>query len=90
MANRKLGKKDKESENLSEENSPQDMIDSGFRTIENQVKIELLEKLKTANPYYFQKVVLLLLEKMGYGDPIETPKSGDGGIDGIITKTSLD
>ena len=89
LANRKLGKKDKESENLSEENSPQDMIDSGFRTIENQVKIELLEKLKTANPYYFQKVVLLLLEKMGYGDPIETPKSGDGGIDGIINQDKL-
>ena len=65
LAKRKLGKKDKETEDLNEEDSPQDMMDSGFKSIEAQVKIELLEKLKATNPYYFQKVVLLLLEKNG-------------------------
>ena len=33
--------------------SPQDLIDKGFSEIETQVKIELLEKLKTTDPYYF-------------------------------------
>jgi restriction system protein len=69
--------------------SPQDLIDSGFSTIERQVKTELLEKLKEIDPYYFEKVILILLKKMGYGDFVETSKSGDGGIDGIINEDKL-
>jgi len=77
--------------NKSEINNstPQDLIDTGISEIELQVKSELLEKLKTLDPYYFEKVVLILLKKMGYGDFIETPKSGDGGIDGIINEDKL-
>jgi restriction system protein len=69
--------------------SPQDLIDTGFSTIEKEVKAELLEKLKEIDPYYFEKVILILLKKMGYGDFIETSKSGDGGIDGIINEDKL-
>lgn len=69
--------------------SPQDLIDNGFSTIETEVKTELLEKLKEIDPYFFEKVILILLKKMGYGDFIETSKSGDGGIDGIINEDKL-
>lgn len=69
--------------------SPQDLIDTGFETIETEVKTELLEKLKEIDPYYFEKVILILLKKMGYGDFIETSKSNDGGIDGIINEDKL-
>ncbi|MCF8297790.1 MAG: restriction endonuclease, partial [Saprospiraceae bacterium] len=76
--------------NIEEQNaSPQDQIDSGFRRIEAQVKFDLLDKLKSIDPYYFEKVILLLLKKMGYGDFIETSKSNDGGIDGIINEDKL-
>ncbi len=69
--------------------SPQDLIDEGFNLIDNQVKDDLLEKLKTIDPFYFEKVILILLKKMGYGDFIETSKTGDGGIDGIINEDKL-
>ncbi len=69
--------------------SPQDLIDEGFNRIENDVKNELLLKLKNIDPYFFEKVVLRLLRKMGYGEFIETSKSGDGGIDGIINEDKL-
>ena len=69
--------------------SPQDLIDSGFSAIEAQVKNELLEKLKDIDPYFFEKVILILLNRMGYGDFVETSKSGDGGIDGIINEDKL-
>jgi restriction system protein len=69
--------------------SPQDLIDEGFSKIENEVKNEILDKLKKIDPYYFEKVVLMLLKKMGYGDFIETSKSADGGIDGIINEDKL-
>ncbi len=69
--------------------SPQDLIDEGFTQIEQEVKVELLQKLKSIDPYFFEKVVLKLLKKMGYGDFIETSKSNDGGIDGIINEDKL-
>lgn len=83
-------KKENEIEEISVDNaSPQDLIDSGFATIEAQVKTDLLERLKDIDPYYFEKVILILLKKMGYGDFVETAKSGDGGIDGIINEDKL-
>ena len=69
--------------------SPQDLIDSGFSAIEAQVKSDLLDKLKGIDPFYFEKVILTLLSKMGYGESIETSKTGDGGIDGIINQDKL-
>jgi restriction system protein len=69
--------------------SPQDLIDSGFSAIEAQVKSELLDKLKTIDPFYFERVILTLLGKMGYGESIETSKTGDGGIDGIVNQDKL-
>lgn len=89
---RKLSKlkKENELEEVNVENaSPQDLIDSGFTTIKSEVKTELLEKLKGIDPYYFEKVILILLKKMGYGDFMETPKSNDGGIDGVINEDKL-
>lgn len=69
--------------------SPQDLIDSGFEQIEREVKDELLLKLKEVDAYAFEKIILILLKKMGYGDFIETSKSRDGGIDGIINEDQL-
>ncbi len=85
-------KKDSETELETvdvESASPQDLIDTGFSTIETEVKTELLDKLKELDPYFFEKVILILLKRMGYGDFIETSKSGDGGIDGIINEDKL-
>lgn len=69
--------------------SPQDLIDFGFSAIEAQVKSDLLEKLKSLDPFFFEKVILILLSKMGYGEFVETSKTGDGGIDGIINQDKL-
>lgn len=89
MATEKSKLKKEKIDVIDEESSPQELIDSGVGEIKLQVKAELLEKLKNTNPYYFEKVILILLEKMGYGDFEETPKSRDGGIDGIINQDKL-
>ena len=34
-----------------------------FETIETEVKTELLDKLKELDPYFFEKVILILLKK---------------------------
>ena len=74
---------------IANSESPQDLIDSGFEQIEREVKDALLSKLKEVDPYAFEKIILILLNKMGYGEFIETAKSGDGGIDGIINEDQL-
>ncbi len=74
---------------LIENSSPQDLIDSWFTAIETQIKTDLLERLREVDPYYFEKVILILLKKMWYGDFIETSKSWDGWIDGIINEDKL-
>ncbi len=74
---------------LSEKFSPQDMIDQGFKRFSDTLKSDLLEKLQGTNPYYFESVALRLFQQMGYGAYQETSKSGDGGIDGIISQDPL-
>ncbi|MCC7158128.1 MAG: restriction endonuclease [Bacteroidia bacterium] len=83
------GKEKKDNSHIIKTSSPQDLIDEGFSRIESEVKNELLLKLKNGDPYFFEKVVLRLLRKMGYGEFVETSKSNDGGIDGIINEDKL-
>lgn len=85
------GKKTPEEVNatLSEKFSPQDMIDQGFKRFSDTLKSDLLEKLQGTDPYFFEIVCLRLFQRMGYGDFQETSKSGDGGIDGILSQDPL-
>lgn len=69
--------------------SPQDLIEDGFASIKQNIKTELLERLKNIDLFYFEKVILILLKRMGYGEFVETKKTGDGGIDGIINQDQL-
>lgn len=73
----------------TEDLSPDDLIEKGFGDLEEALKKELLDRLYESNPYYFEKLVLRLFKKMGYGDFEETSKSRDGGIDGIINQDQL-
>ena len=75
--------------NIESNATPQDLIDTGFEQMEREIKDALLLKLKEVDPYAFEKIILILLNKMGYGEFIETSKSGDGGIDGIINEDQL-
>ncbi|PSM53205.1 type IV methyl-directed restriction enzyme Mrr [Campylobacter blaseri] len=86
--NNKLQTSDKKDNDILDE-SPLELIENGISNIETQTKIELLERLKDSDPYFFEKIVLKLLEKMGYGEFFETSKSKDGGIDGIINEDKL-
>lgn len=69
--------------------SPEDMIIDGITEIRQNQEIEILDKIKQNPPDFFEKLVVLLLEKMGYGDGTATGKSGDGGIDGMVKQDKL-
>jgi restriction system protein len=74
---------------------PISRINNAVEEINIRTQDELLDKLKKVDPVYFEKICLDLMRAMGYGDynPEEattiTPRSHDGGIDGIINEDAL-
>ena len=61
------------------------MIESGYESIKQTVEQDLLEKIKTRPPDFFERLVVKLMRKMGYGISDQViGKTGDGGIDGVI------
>lgn len=78
----------------SSELTPQEKLYSSFSNIRKSVYTEILNTILTKTPTAFEKLVVLLLQKMGYGGEIEnsglvTKVSNDGGIDGIIKEDVL-
>ncbi|MGQ0740441.1 MAG: restriction endonuclease, partial [Bacteroidota bacterium] len=74
--------------------NPEELIESGYLKIRKSLEQDILQILKTLDPYFFEKIVVALLVKMGYGGSIQDAgqaigKSGDEGIDGIIKEDKL-
>jgi len=74
--------------------TPEELLDSGYQRIRKSLEEELVEKLKTVHPAFFEKIVVELLVKMGYGGSIAeagkaTRYTNDEGIDGIIKEDKL-
>lgn len=73
---------------------PEESIHNAVHQMEEALISELLDKVKKISPSDFEKLVVELLVKMGYGGSIEdaatiTKYSGDEGIDGIIKEDIL-
>ena len=72
---------------------PEAVIVQNYRDHIDRLKVELLKKIMDNPPDFFEKLVLDLLVKMGYGgsraDAEAVGRSGDGGIDGIINQDPL-
>ena len=73
---------------------PEESIHDAVHQMEEALISELLDRVKKISPSDFEKLVIELLVKMGYGGSIEdaatkTKYSGDEGIDGIIKEDIL-
>lgn len=78
----------------SAEATPEELLEAGYRQLRNALAVDLLQQIKSASPVFFERLVVELLLKMGYGGTREDAgqvvgKSGDGGIDGIINEDRL-
>ncbi|MDR1303788.1 MAG: restriction endonuclease [Verrucomicrobiales bacterium] len=74
--------------------TPDEQIASASAALRQNLGAELLAKLKTVSPAFFEKLVVDLLVRMGYGGTREDAgraigRSGDEGIDGIINEDRL-
>ncbi len=73
---------------------PEEMIERAVRTLQDELRIELLDTVKASPPEFFERLVVQLLIRMGYGGSREEAgravgRSGDGGIDGIVNEDRL-
>ncbi len=78
----------------AEEKSPMELLDEAFKNVNATLAGELMTEVMKLTPGEFEKLVVKLLLKMGYGSGIDdagyvTQLSGDGGIDGIIKEDQL-
>ncbi|MEI8049320.1 MAG: restriction endonuclease [Bacteroidota bacterium] len=74
--------------------TPEEILENSYLTIRKNLAQELLIKIKSSSPSFFETLVVELLVKMGYGGSIKDAgrsigRSGDEGIDGIIKEDKL-
>jgi restriction system protein len=76
------------------EQTPEEAIEAAYQRIRNELADDLLRQIMSCSPAFFEKLVIDLLVRMGYGGTRRDAgqavgKSGDGGIDGIIKEDRL-
>lgn len=74
--------------------TPQDTLERIQRQLNDQLATDIIERVKKASPLFFERLVVDLLLRMGYGGSREDAgktigKSGDGGLDGSINEDRL-
>lgn len=74
--------------------TPEEQLASAYQRLRHDLELDLLEQVKSSSPAFFERIVIDLLVKMGYGGSRHDAgraigKSGDGGIDGIIKEDKL-
>lgn len=79
---------------LTIEATPEEMLETGFAKLSENLIDDLLAKIGESSPSFFEHLVVDLLVHMGYGGSFSEAaqvvgKSGDEGIDGIIKEDKL-
>lgn len=78
----------------TDELTPSEIIEISFEKIKRKVYNDILDTIISKMPREFEKLVVALLQKMGYGGEVHdsglvTKQSNDEGIDGIIKEDVL-
>lgn len=78
----------------SDNADPQERLEEAFDEIRNSLADELLEAVKQQSPDFLERLVVQLMQAMGYGGWSEnsgsaTQYTADGGIDGVINEDPL-
>ena len=74
--------------------TPEESLEAAYQGIRADLAAELLSLVHEMSPTFFERLVVELLVRMGYGGTLKDAgqaigQSGDGGIDGIIKEDRL-
>jgi restriction system protein len=77
-----------------QDQTPEEALESAYENLRNDLANDLLQQIKSNSPSLFEKIVVELLVKMGYGGSRKDAgkavgKTKDEGIDGIIKEDRL-
>lgn len=86
---KKIKGSSEEKESLNNDETPQETLERVYGELNNVLKDELLTRIHEKSPDFFEKMVVELMEKMGYGRGQITQKSRDEGIDGMVYQDKL-
>jgi restriction system protein len=91
---RKREKAIRDKERKEEEITPEEALEKANQDLRDNLVIELLQQIKESPPVLFERIVIELLIKMGYGGSRKDAGeaiggTGDEGIDGIIKEDRL-
>jgi restriction system protein len=80
--------------NFDDDLTPTEILDNTYALINDALSQQLLDKVITQSPVFFEKLVVDLLIEMGYGGGRDengsiTKQTGDDGIDGVIKEDKL-
>ncbi len=83
-----------EDEESNETQTPEEVIEAAYQKLRQGLAVELLQMINDRSPAFFERLVIDLLVRMGYGGTRKDAgeaigRSGDGGIDGIIKEDRL-
>lgn len=78
----------------NEQETPEEALERAYIGIREALAQEILTRVSKSSPEFFERLVVELLVKMGYGGSRQDAgerigQSGDGGIDGIIKEDRL-
>lgn len=78
----------------SDEATPTEAIEAAYQRLRAELASEIMSQIKDSSPIFFERLVVDLMIKMGYGGSRKeageaTRPSADGGIDGIIREDRL-
>ena len=83
-----------ESVAIATEQTPEEALELAHQSLRLSLAQDILSRILSCSPTFFERLVVELLVKMGYGDSRRDAgerigQSGDGGIDGIIKEDRL-
>jgi restriction system protein len=77
-----------------EKETPEELLETAYQKVRTDLGAEIVQTIKSCSPAFFERLVVDVLVKMGYGGTRQDAgqavgRSGDDGIDGIIKEDRL-
>lgn len=88
------GTQELEAEADEETKTPQEILEKSYEELRKALAAELIELVKSKPPIFLERLVLQLMQRLGYGSLVKEATehlggSGDGGVDGLVKEDKL-
>ena len=79
---------------ITQKVTPEEQIENAYQALHSALRADLLDRIGSNSPEFFEGLIVALLVSMGYGGSrknaaTQLGRSGDGGVDGVINEDRL-